>query len=305
MKISILIASRKAGNENSRLNDCINSLIANCSNPENFEILVKYDDDDLERGGPHSSVKSIVTSRALGYEDLHKAYLDLLCIGSPESELFWVLSDDTEVTVKGWDEHLINIAKHNIGKPYVIHVSGQQRLATSAISAIEYCENYPVWSKKWVGLVGGFGYTFSTDGWTSLICYLLRKFFNISPVINIALGLTRHRCQADNPGSERWNGVRHRTIQKMLSPQLQSLLAVTAESIANSIKGVSKMHNPEDAKRFFLLQVTGEEANVIGEALGNMPYAQVAVLIERLQKAIEDQQMLSLAAEKTEDAQTA
>jgi hypothetical protein len=93
-------------------------------------------------------------------------------------------------------------------------------------------DNYPIWSAAFVGLMGGFGYTFSTDGWTNLIC---RKLFveyqkEIRVLSNRRL-ITRTVGLQDGPGTARWNGPRAQALEICQSQQVQDLLDYTVKGM--------------------------------------------------------------------------
>src|SRR5262249_53749121 len=48
--ITLLMCCRKAGNDNSRLDLLLESLVQHADNPANAEMLIKFDDDDPELG---------------------------------------------------------------------------------------------------------------------------------------------------------------------------------------------------------------------------------------------------------------
>jgi hypothetical protein len=260
--ITVILGSRgkAGGNSNSNLKDFLKSL-ANASTHESYEVLIKLDDDDpsldelmeviedakakgrelispddgTSQGFlPGQNIKYLITPRGKGYDDLHKAYLDLLRIADPSTDMYWVLSDDVLMLGASWDKYL----EHAAGKfPDGMFVICPMFLADYRIQtdmqALEMCDNYPVWSAKWIAAQGGFGYTFSTDGWSNLLMRKLYQTYGIDRrVLCQNVGLTRRSGAQDFPGSERWNGIRKDTIAQMLSPQLQKLLAGQAKAIA-------------------------------------------------------------------------
>lgn len=261
--ITILLASRSGGN--SRLEYLLSSL-QNASCVDNYEVLIKFDDDDpdldrlksvvgsarekgrekisLDTGESegHASgqnIRYIVTPRGLGYGDLHKAYLDLLVIASPKTDMYWVLSDDVLIQGALWDKYLMNATKSYADGIYVICPMFLQNYnSLSDRDALEICDNYPVWSAKLVAAMGGFGYTFSTDGWTNILLRKIFLLYGIDRRIHIPqINLWRRTCEADGPGSERYEGIRKQTIDILLSPQVQILLEGQARAIAGYIKG--------------------------------------------------------------------
>jgi hypothetical protein len=241
--LTILMASRMAENENCRLEACLKSLASTSHSSYNFEILIKFDYDDASLPQLLATVKNmsealrirhIVTPRASGYGDLHKAYMDLLRIASPKSGLYWVISDDVELESQYWDLRLLNHADQYQDGLFTLHCIKKLDFATiTPYDAINSPDPYPVWSKRWIGMQGGFGLVFATDGWTSLLHHRLRTGYEIDRCVFVeGISIKRHIAPSDIEGSERWNGIRRETHEHMLSPQTQSLIDYTAQSFA-------------------------------------------------------------------------
>ena len=210
-----------------------------------IELLVKNDDDDaygrfdiLEFISKNKTfpIKHIVTPRAGGYADLHKSYLDLIAIASPESELFWVLSDDVTIGRKNWDADLLNIAHSRKGFPYIINTCHNVNTREMTIrGAIGNLDTYPVWSRHWFALAG-FGFSFATDGWTSLLCRIIELHYDTDK------GRYRYFrdmgiMRLDDSLEPENNHVNHiedieRMVELNLSPNIQSILHIKASALA-------------------------------------------------------------------------
>ncbi len=255
--ITIFLACR-AG-ETSNLKEFLSSL-CNASTPDNYEILIKFDDDDpslaslldiVEKAKEHGrekispdtgesegffpgqNIRYIVTPRGLGYGDLHKAYIDLLRIADPKTEMYWTLSDDVILLGRNWDLYLKESAKAFSDGLFVIcPTSVVNYRGMSDQEALEICDNYPVWSAKLLHAMG-FGYTFAMDAWTNM---LMRKLFYVHGIDRRTgcqgIHLERRRGSQDFPGSERWNGIRKETHELLLSAQVQNLLDAQVGVIA-------------------------------------------------------------------------
>jgi len=242
--ISILLGCRVGGNTNSSLITCLNSIVDNATAPARLEILIKFDDDDqgvpqllgeLEALKGRTNIKTIITPRGKGYGDLHKAYNDLLLIADPQSELYWVISDDMEVLTKGWDAKLQQTLGRFEDKIFVAHTL-IDFIHPTLIDAIESPDSYPIWSKRWITLTGGFGYTFSTDAWTAMLLQVLQRRYHYNRHVFVPdLVIKRKLAAMDMPGSERWVGIRKDTIELLQTPQVQYLLDESANSIASRI----------------------------------------------------------------------
>ena len=149
--ITIMLGCRMGGSDTCRLRQCLTSLIDNATDVGNFEILVKCDNDDpaldeiihtLHQLGCRANIRCIVTPRGLGYTDLHKAYLDLLRIANPTSELYWVISDDIEMQTPGWDNKMLAAVSRHADAPFVLITKEFDH--TSMRDAAERCDPYPM-----------------------------------------------------------------------------------------------------------------------------------------------------------------
>lgn len=239
MKISILIAYRKEGNETSNIERCLESLRNTANNPDNYEILIKCDDDDIHEV---LGARCISTPRASGYADLHKYYMDLFAIASPESELFWVLSDDVEIKMQDWDVALLDIAKQHIGKPYVINTATIfNMLTTNKNEAINGADSYPLWSRNWLA-IAGFGYVWATDGWTSILAHTLENDFGI--MVNdyryfVYIRPYRYPEDSIDESLPKWKlrkQQRDKMFETLGSPQMQSIIQLKAAALAREIR---------------------------------------------------------------------
>lgn len=247
--ISILLASRSkgGGNGNSNLKELLQSLAAHVTNPGNYEVLIKFDDDDpglaqqietVELSLHARRIRYIVTPRACGYTDLHKAYLDLLVESSSYSIAYWVLSDDVLILGSCWDSAIIRHCNRLHDGVFVLCPSSTpDYFNMEEKDALTVMDNYPIWSAKWVGTAGGFGYTFSTDGWTNLLCRKLEMEHGLSVRHAVPqVSLVRRTHPIDAEGSERWHGPRAQMIAKVSSPTVQRLLNLSANALVKVIR---------------------------------------------------------------------
>ncbi len=113
MLVSILLATR------SRVNRAIKTIksICNTANSEDFEILLRIDDDDHESIASiplfkryEKVSKIIVGNRYRGYLD-HSKFMDELVEVARGKWLFF-FDDDTIIMGKGWDEKLTEVPLH-------------------------------------------------------------------------------------------------------------------------------------------------------------------------------------------------
>lgn len=243
--ISIVMSCRIAGNTNSMLPNCMKSLMQHAADARQFEVLIKFDDDDADvqktleaakQSG--ANISHIITPRGKGYFDLHKAYMDLFAMASPSSQLFWVISDDMEVHTQDWDQHLIDAWKPHAHLSCVLHAKKLMDLQKAHYSrAIVRCDAYPIWSRKWLASAG-FGFTFSTDGWTSLLEYLLFRDHGVDSRIAVpGIRLYRHTDDMiDSEQSDRWTNERQTMIDLVESDNLKSIINELVRGLAEKIK---------------------------------------------------------------------
>lgn len=291
LTISIFMACRAKQSGELIMRNALTSLIANAKSPHSLEFLLKFDDDDPrlqeltavcdELAPKVGNLKFIITPRGAGYSDLNKAYNDLLRVASPQTELYWVISDDLEIYSKNWDSILM-AHKHSDGL-YMIHF--MHRLWYNRISlrddSIEGPDCYPVWSKLWIGLQGGFGHVFATDGWTSLVRHRLWTKHKIDRGFFVDIKMRRHEGADDLAGSERWNTVRKEILDLMVSDQMLQLADMTAQCFAQHIFAQSAIGKTSYAIRAFVQSNISKVSYAI-RAFVHVKYAFIRSIIRRL-----------------------
>ena len=128
--ISLLVCSRVEDNANSQLPELLASLAYTTSNYDNFELLIKFDDDDAKAEELISSfdqypfqIKHRIDERSRGYVDLHLFYNRLLPMMDPKTEIIGAIADDFVFTVRGWDE--IILGKRGIFEDDIFIIHGR------------------------------------------------------------------------------------------------------------------------------------------------------------------------------------
>lgn len=247
--ISLILSSRIKGNKNSKLLECLRGFADKAENKDSFEVLIKFDDDDEDAAKLNEEVKklpikvrTITTPRGKGYADLHKAYLDLFVLAAPSSKLFWVISDDLEIFSQNWDQALIEAYKKSGEKTAVLHANKLKNMATlTYMSSVEKVDCYPIWSRKWL-CSAGFGYSFSTDGWTGIIEFLVFTNHNIDNRIVVEnLKYERHiDPEIDSATSPRWINERQKLLDMVASDNFRNIAAETAATVAAKINKEGK-----------------------------------------------------------------
>ena len=252
IQLSVILASRINGNKNSKLMNCLKSLVYNSENKDSFEVLIKFDDDDNDVKSTIEeieklpiNIKYIITPRGKGYSDLHKAYLDLFVLASASSELFWVISDDMVITTGRFDSVIINKFNEFRDKTCVLHTRVKYLKNSNITDAVTDVDCYPIWTRKWL-CTAGFGYSFSTDGWTSLLEYLLYKKHKIDNRVFVnMLDYDRNINMAiDGEGSERWNNERKNMIDMVNTDNFLRIARETSKTIAYRIKKEGRINKP-------------------------------------------------------------
>lgn len=230
--ISFFISSRSEGNENSALLRSTRRIFENAANPDAIDVLVKFDEDDpeakkvikfLEQKPYYNNIKHTFGPRWRGYDDLHKGYNLLLETFKPESDIYWVISDDAEILCKNFDQLIMQKADKFVDGIFVMHGSPLTNLAKKTkLEALEKCDPYPIWSRKWIETIGGFGETFSTDGFSSILERELYIKYGLDRRIFIPdLDIVRHMLDEDFGNSEKWNVKRKAGFDHMLSEEFQ------------------------------------------------------------------------------------
>lgn len=111
--VSIILPSRKRPH---RLLNSLDSLYATANNPEDLEVVIRFDDDDPESLEVMPVLRSmgakvLVGSRYKGYASLHVFTNECAeeCVG----KWFFLWGDDAIMTTKGWDD-VIRATKYKL-----------------------------------------------------------------------------------------------------------------------------------------------------------------------------------------------
>lgn len=157
--ISILLPTRSRVE---LLHKVIHNLYETCDNEENYEILIKVDDDDIdtveyleEYYKDHEGIRWIVTSCGRGYPDMHKWINDLCEIA--KGQLLFLYNDDCVMETKGWDTKMLKYKN----KVAVLKTNTKDQFRESNL--------FPVLNKKIYDLWGHFSLSPHNDTWVELI----------------------------------------------------------------------------------------------------------------------------------------
>lgn len=225
--ISLLVCSRISGNKNFSLLNLLESLKQMSTNYENFEVLVKFDNDDkkVRRVLPKLDsypfkIKYIIEPRGRGYVDLHVFYNRLFSQVDERSVVIGAVADDFEITQEGWDE--VVLSKTNAFQDQIFMIHGrphppyyrenyqEQRFFLdfdiNSLEDLEIVDEAPLWGRKLLDICGGFGHLSFTDVWTLMLewylfhrCGINRTVFLEQPIMH-----RRTRDDIDQQGATRW-----------------------------------------------------------------------------------------------------
>lgn len=179
--ISLILCCRITGNVNSDLINVLNNINKKAHNINNFEILIKFDNDDEEAklllDKLPKNTKYIFGDRLRGYEDLHVFYEQLYAISNKSHELIWAITDDFDVFEDNWDAKMLKSYKKYNGKTVILRLGKLIRLHRMTYPP-KKIDSWPVWTRKWLECAG-FGPFLLVDVWTAILEYLLFRDHNI------------------------------------------------------------------------------------------------------------------------------
>jgi hypothetical protein len=126
--ISVVVTCRVEGNHNSDLVGLLNSLSKFCASPTNFEVLVKFDDDDpLARNVANNlpnyrfPVKCCFGPRLRGYIDIHHGYAQAFQMADPNSTVVGAMADDFKAIVYAWDAQILEASRQYKDNIFFLH----------------------------------------------------------------------------------------------------------------------------------------------------------------------------------------
>ena len=180
--ISIVIATRKRIKD---LNKLLNSIHETCNDPQNFEILIRIDEDDTEtiefvENYNKNSVLFIkyIIGKRIGYINLPHMQRELCQIA--KGDLLYYLIDDTIFVTKDWDEKMLetynNVFDDNI---YSIKTSHNEKCPEFLIPY------FPVVTREWYEILGHYAPNISADYALYFINKLIRREIFLSDIIVI------------------------------------------------------------------------------------------------------------------------
>jgi glycosyltransferase involved in cell wall biosynthesis len=223
-KVSILIPTRKRFE---MFKKSISSLYDNCSDINNFEVLVATDNDDDETTSKikdffsdKTNIKYFTYERKYYYGFHH--YINDLS-NKAKGEFLFLWGDDAVMKSKDWD---LEILKHN----------GKFCMLSPKVDNMEsYWRDqgvlFPIIPKKWVDITGVFSLSPSCDSWADVLSKKLGVFTNIGSVV-----LTHERYDLVGVNNdENFNDSRE-ALQSSNYQHIDSNLMNMIEEHSNKIK---------------------------------------------------------------------
>lgn len=200
--LSIIMASYRP--ENLRL--FFKNLMDTAKDPSSFEVLIKVDTEDqatqalvieYQKQAPFI-LKYIVTPRQKGAYSMHGDYNRLLSMAHTNSYFCVNLTDEIRFETKHWDAVLKQYIKLFPDDVFRLEISNNKaRNYYGPHDCFYNPDNYPIITKKWLFLTGGWGDYWGTDSWQGLLNFHLgrgmdsanrdERFFRSIPIFDIQI----------------------------------------------------------------------------------------------------------------------
>ena len=232
--ISVIVSSRELDRKNpGNLTKFLSSIKSSISNPNNIEIIFKFDNDDFlienslieaATANPELNIKYFFSDR-YGYLGLHKAYYECLDLLDPKSYVIVVLADDFLCKPNShWDKQLLEASIHLKDEPFIIQDK----------SKLGQMHDIPVFSKRMIDLVS-LGNSLSVDSWSIDICSIYLEYNLTDYIVYLTEFTHRQTCDYDW-SHERWNIEREQLIQYLNSNEYKELKNECKNKIKNYFK---------------------------------------------------------------------
>jgi hypothetical protein len=151
------------------MEQCLHTLISTATKPERIEVLIAFDDDDIDTIdyfvdviAPYLDAKDVTYSamqfKRLGYIRLNEYLNELANHSTGQWIFFW--NDDAVMTTSAWDDV---IRQHN----------DQFTLLRAETNHEHPYAIFPILPRKWVELTGNISPHQINDAWTSQIGWML------------------------------------------------------------------------------------------------------------------------------------
>ena len=232
--ISVIVSSRELDRKNSgNLTRFLSSVKSSISDPNNIEIIFKFDNDDFlienelieaANFNPELNIKYFFSDR-YGYLGLHKAYYECLELVDPKSYVIVILADDFLCNPESnWDKQLLEVSLELKNEPFLIQDP----------SKLGQMHDIPIFSRKIIDLVT-LGDSLSVDNW-SMNLYSIYNEFNLNKyILSLPEFTTRQICVFDT-SYERWILERNELIKYHTSSEYKNLIEKTKNKIKEYFK---------------------------------------------------------------------
>ena len=167
--ISVLLPTRQRIN---LVKQSLHSLLSRSQDPTNIEILIAYDEDDVESATffassewtqwvkDHNTQAQTFAVTRWGYKQLHEYYNFL----SRHSQGSWLLiwNDDASMETTGWDD----VVRQNDDWRMLLHMT--------CSNLVMRCSIFPLFHRDWIELFGTVSPINHPDSWISEVCWQAR-----------------------------------------------------------------------------------------------------------------------------------
>jgi hypothetical protein len=247
MIISFFLPLRLNGSNTEILRQWFESLINSCNELKNIEVIVKLDDDDISleeiinifsEYQKHCVIKYHISPRGAGYKDLSKHYIDLLSLLDQDYAMIVAGSVDMRIKTKGIDSALLNATttyKDGIFVSHLIRINPFVAEVNNINLAAQVVDPFPVWSRRWIEIVGHFGYNALNDGYTSMIEYYLATEWGIDRRVDLTANSFLKEINGYGPESQHWQTKRREAMESHLSERNIIFAKQAAKNIALNI----------------------------------------------------------------------
>jgi hypothetical protein len=196
--LSILMAS----NSQFRLSKFFDMLEETAQNPKRFEVLIQVDKEQhkivdyikKEKIKRSFDIVCVEIDNKHGYFGLNKGYNILLEHTSVDTYYVAIFSDSMHFYTKGWDNDLFQYVDAYSYNLFFLKISKHKNHHYEDLfHAWEYCENWGIYTKEWVKVLGGWGDFWCPDGTQEMIHHAMMKYTDYQikryfPIQNIEVG---------------------------------------------------------------------------------------------------------------------
>lgn len=181
--LGIVLATNRPKN----IIDFFHNLETTASDPSSFEVLVRVDAHDSQTIEAIKTCKesfsfricTLVESNVGATYLLHWAYDKLIKKYASESIYFFCnLTDEIRMETQGWDDEIKKYIKYYNDDIFRLTFSQNKLRNYYTYNECIICpDNYPIITKRWLQITGGWGEFWGTDSWQQCIVYFLGKCY--------------------------------------------------------------------------------------------------------------------------------